>query len=71
MTMKRSNHISMTVGVDTCEDCVHAKPQYQQWNLDRTGRPLTIRCQHYEDGRIGLNRSQRACELFENKSKKL
>lgn len=53
---------------EVCDNCGLGKWANIQWNTDAEGRPITIRCQYYENGKFGLVRGTQACCHFIKKT---
>ena len=50
-----------------CDECKHGTWNDAYWNRDLHGKPITLRCSHYKDGKLGIIRSTKACEKFQNR----
>lgn len=49
---------------EVCDNCAHGKWNTNFFNLDLNGKPITLRCPYYEDGKYGILRGTAACEKF-------
>lgn len=51
-----------------CDDCAFGTwNTWTDWNRDPQGRPITLRCPHYKDGKYGIVRGSQACYRFVEK----
>ena len=51
-----------------CDDCAFGTwNTWTEWNFDHQGRPITLRCPHYKDGKYGIVRGTPACNKFADK----
>lgn len=52
-----------------CSDCAIGRWSMQQWNRDKEGRPLTKRCEHYNNGAVGIVRGEAIyCDYFKQQT---
>ncbi|MBQ9340018.1 MAG: hypothetical protein IJS13_06775 [Paludibacteraceae bacterium] len=47
-----------------CDDCQHGTWNDVFWNRDPQGKPLTLRCPYYENGKYGILRGTKACSKY-------
>lgn len=52
---------------NVCDDCTHGRWNTKENNLDIEGKPITLRCQLYNNGNIGIIRGTKACDMFNQK----
>ena len=49
---------------EICDTCINGKWNCIEWNFDYLGRPITLRCKNYKDGKVGIIRGSQACQYY-------
>ncbi len=50
---------------EICDNCAFGTwNTWTEWNRDYLGRPITLRCPHYKEGKFGIVRGSQACYRF-------
>lgn len=61
---ERQKETIIEIKKEICDDCKYATWNTDFFNLDLEGKPITLRCPYYEDGKFGIIRGSQACKRF-------